>query len=84
MPGPFETLRGILREQFGRNPELITPEATLNGTLMLDSLDLVDLVFIIGREFGVQTSLEGLRELRSLGRLAAFIEGRAATSAAVA
>jgi len=47
----FTRLSRILTEHFGKPQEQLTPDATLRGTLMLDSLDLVDLVFFIGREF---------------------------------
>lgn len=70
----LDRLRHILAQHFNKSPELLTPEATLRGTLMLDSLDLVDLVFFIDREFGIDAGMEACREARSLGALAECVE----------
>lgn len=78
----FARLQHILADHFGKQPELLTPEASLRGTLMLDSLDLVDLVFFIGREFGIDATMEAYRDVRSLGALAALVEARGARAAA--
>ena len=59
-------LQKILREHFGKPAETLTPEATLRGTLMMDSLDLVDLGFYIRREFEVHTSVTDVRSLQGL------------------
>jgi acyl carrier protein len=70
----FARLKRILMDDFSRDETLVTPDATLGGTLMLDTLDLVDLVFFIEREFGVDARLDEYRSIRSLGGLVGFIE----------
>ncbi len=48
-----EKLLSILAEEFEIDPSIITPEAPLMSTLNLDSLDLVDMVVLIDKNFGV-------------------------------
>lgn len=62
-------LKRILREHFGKPEGSLTPDATLAGSLMLDSLDLVDLASLLGRTFPHAPSVEACREARSLGGL---------------
>ncbi len=70
-------LSSLLCDHFGRDPGALTPEASLRGALLLDSLDLVDLAFLIGREFGVCAPVDEYRCVRDLGGLARFVEARA-------
>jgi acyl carrier protein len=72
----YTRLKRILTDDFSRDETLVTPDATLRGTLMLDTLDLVDLVFFIKREFGVDAPPDEYRRIRSLGGLVGFIEQR--------
>jgi acyl carrier protein len=72
----FEWL--ILHTDFARAEPLLTPHATLAGTLLLDSLDLVDLAFFLEREFGLEARAEHLREVKTLEGLVAFVQARAA------
>ncbi|MDR1974780.1 MAG: phosphopantetheine-binding protein [Bacteroidales bacterium] len=48
-----DKLSVILAEEFEIDPTVITPEAPLMSTLNLDSLDLVDMVVLIDKNFGV-------------------------------
>ena len=40
----FETLKKVLIEEFGLDPNAVTPEARLYDDLKLDSIDAVDLI----------------------------------------
>jgi acyl carrier protein len=80
-PNTFGRLQGLLADKFGKAPALITQDATLRGTLMLDSLDLEDLAFFVQREFSVVIDPETYRRARSLEGLVQLIE-RGATRAA--
>jgi acyl carrier protein len=40
----FETLKKVLIEEFGLDPNAVVPEARLNEDLKLDSIDAVDLI----------------------------------------
>lgn len=48
----IEKIRTTLAEEFEIDIELIQPEAPLMETLELDSLDLVDMVVLIEKNFG--------------------------------
>ena len=48
----IEKIRTTLAEEFEIDVELIQPDAPLMQTLELDSLDLVDMVVLIDRNFG--------------------------------
>ncbi|NCC09489.1 MAG: acyl carrier protein [Bacteroidia bacterium] len=48
----IEKIRTTLAEEFEIDVELIQPEAPLMETLELDSLDLVDMVVLIEKNFG--------------------------------
>lgn len=76
----YTRLRSLLSDHFGRDPRALTPEASLRGSLLLDSLDLVDLAFLIGREFGVDAPVDEYRYVRDLGGLAEFVEARASVA----
>jgi acyl carrier protein len=72
----YERLVGIFTGHFGQSVEDLRPEATLRGTLLMDDLDLVDLAFFVKRTFGVHTTADEYRDLRSIAHLVAFIESR--------
>jgi acyl carrier protein len=69
----FHRLKQILVADFAKDEALVTPKATLRGTLMMDSLDLVDLMFFLQREFQFDARLEELRDVKSLDALVDFI-----------
>ena len=50
----IEKVTTALVEEFEIELSEITPEASLKGTLDLDSLDIVDLVVVIEQIFGVK------------------------------
>ena len=74
----LEKLKVIIADQFSREFSTLNPEMTLRGGLMLDSLDLVDLIFIIGVEFGVEMPVS---DLHSLGNLVELIEHQLSSAA---
>ena len=50
----IETINHILVEEFEVNESVIEPQADFRESLVLDSLDYVDLVVIIEETFGVK------------------------------
>jgi len=66
-------VRDILAADFAVPPEKVTPEASFRGTLGLDSLDAVDLVFFIEQAFAMKAGLHAYRELHTVAKLADFI-----------
>ena len=69
----FERVRDLLVTHFDIPADRITPQAQLRGTLGMDSLDVVDLVFFLCQEFGVTEELDDYRDLHTLDKLVAYI-----------
>ena len=66
-------VRDILAADFAVPLEKIVPEASFRGTLGLDSLDAVDLVFFVEQAFGMKAGLHAYRELHTVAKLVDFI-----------
>lgn len=73
-------IREILSANFDVDPGQIGPDATFRGTFGMDSLDIVDFVFFLQREFGLQGELDDYRELHTVEKLCAFIRQRSPQS----
>jgi acyl carrier protein len=71
------TIRGILQADFRVPPDKITPEATFRGTLGLDSLDAVDLIYLISKAFGVKPSIEEYKDLHTVRAVAEHLVRKA-------
>lgn len=69
----FERLSQILVQHYKLDPAQLTPEQAL-GSLGLDSLGMVEILFFIEEEFGVQLPPEGMTS-RTLGEAATYIDG---------
>ncbi len=69
-------LRRILIEDFQIQPERITGDATLSRALGLDSMDTVDFLLLIHKEFGFEEDLESYRNLDTFSDLVSFVESR--------
>ena len=62
----IEKVNNLLMEEFEMAPELLTPEASLKNDLEIDSLDFVDIVVLIDREFGFKPKAEELKTVKTL------------------
>ena len=63
----IEKIDTVLADEFEVDRTTITPEAPLLETLDLDSLDLVDVVVIVDKNFGVTlTELKTFRDFYDL------------------
>ena len=58
MSATFETVAGIISETCDIPREKITPESHAIDDLGIDSLDFLDIVFAIDKEFGIKIPLE--------------------------
>lgn len=47
----FQSIRQVLEEALGADPEDITPDATLTGDLEAESIDFLDIVFRLEKKF---------------------------------
>jgi acyl carrier protein len=72
----LSTLREILERDFKIPADKVTPEATFRGTLGMDSLDVVDLIFFLEKAFALNAGLEAYRELHSVRKLCDFVVAR--------
>lgn len=61
----IESIKTFLSEEFEVDRSLITPEANIKDTLGLDSLDFVDLVVLIERNFGFKMAGEEFTRLKT-------------------
>ncbi|KAF0199938.1 MAG: acyl carrier protein [Bacteroidetes bacterium] len=67
----------FLAEEFEIEAALLTPEARLVEDLGIESLDFVDIVVIIERDFGFKVKREDMEGVHTLEDLYKYIETRA-------
>lgn len=72
----IERVNAFFVEEFELSEDLLEPEATLRKDLGIDSLDVVDVIVLVDREFGVKITTEELKSLVTLGDLYDFIESK--------
>ena len=70
----IEKVNHLLVEEFEIEPELLVPEALLKQDLEIDSLDFVDIVVLIDREFGFKPTAEELKTVKTLAAFYDYIE----------
>jgi len=66
----------FLIDEFEIEQEVITDEAHLINDLGLESLDFVDIVVIIEKEFGFKVKREEMKDIRVLNDLYNYIESK--------
>ena len=69
---PYAFLADVLSEKYDVDPDAISPEATLTE-LGLDSLTIVELLFDVEDEFGIEVP-EERATLETLAEAAALVE----------
>ena len=68
-----DTINEFLIDEFEVEEDIISPEANLQETLDLDSLDYVDLVVVIESNFGVKVTGEDFKEIKTFQDFYDFI-----------
>ncbi len=71
-----EKIAQKLIEQLDIDRDDITMEARFVEDLEMDSLDMVEMVIGIEKETGVQISNDEAKDLKTVGDLIAFLEGK--------
>lgn len=69
-----QTVNTFLVEEFEIDKDKISDDARLKETLGIDSLDLVDLVVVVQKDFGFKMKLEEMRQLVTLKDFYDYIE----------
>ena len=70
----IKKVNAFLIEEFEIEEDQITPDANFKDNLGLESLDFVDIVVIIERDFGFKVKSEDLIHIRVLSDLYNYIE----------
>lgn len=78
MSETFDTLRDMIAETLCIAQDGITLEASFKDDLGMDSLDAVELVFLVEEGFGVCLDDEELEKVKTVGDALALIERSAA------
>ena len=69
-------INSVLAEEFEVEEGIITPEANIKKTLMLDSLSLVDMLVLIESEFGVKIQPTELVKVQTFEALYDYLAER--------
>ncbi|MBN1954111.1 MAG: acyl carrier protein [Anaerolineae bacterium] len=72
----FESVKEIIVDLLGVDPEDVTMEARFREDLGADSLDLVELVMEFEERFGGEISDEEAQQIRTVGDVVKYIEER--------
>ena len=72
----IKTINTFLIEELEIDENLIQEDALLKEKLGIDSLDFVDIVVIVDREFGIRIKNEEMKDIKTLGQFYDFIENR--------
>lgn len=72
----YERLKEILQSDFRVPAEKVTPDATFRGTLGMDSLDAVDLIYLVSREFGLKADVEAFSDLHTVQKVVDYLVTR--------
>ncbi|MBR6304870.1 MAG: acyl carrier protein [Paludibacteraceae bacterium] len=70
----IEKVNALLVEELEIDRDLLTPAASLKNDLEIDSLDFVDIVVLIDREFGFKPKAEELKNVKTLQDFYDYIE----------
>ncbi|MBQ3656887.1 MAG: acyl carrier protein [Bacteroidales bacterium] len=69
-----ETVKKFLVEELEIDEDKIAPEARLKDDMGIDSLDFVDIVVIVDKEFGFKIKPEEMAGIVTLNDFCSFIE----------
>ncbi len=71
-----EKVRNFLIEDLEIDEEKIAPEAKLKDDLGIDSLDFVDIVVIVEKNFGFKIKAEEMQGVATLNQFCDYIESK--------
>ena len=73
-----EIVKNFLIEDIEVEESVIKPDAMLKDDLGIDSLDFVDIVVIVERNFGFKIKPEEMQGVQTLGQFCDYIESKVA------
>ncbi len=73
-----ETVKNFLVEELELNGDNIKPEARLKEDIGIDSLDFVDIVVIVEKQFGVKIKPEELTDVKLFSQFCDYLERKIA------
>jgi len=71
-----EIVKTFLIEEIEVDEDIINPEASLKDDLGIDSLDFVDIVVIVERNFGFKIQAEEMADVKNLKQFCDYIESK--------
>jgi len=71
-----EIVKNFLIEDIEVEESVIKPDAMLKDDLGIDSLDFVDIVVIVERNFGFKIKPEEMQGVQTLGQFCDYIESK--------
>ncbi|MDR0412247.1 MAG: phosphopantetheine-binding protein [Dysgonamonadaceae bacterium] len=71
-----EIVKKFLIEDLEVEEETIAPDASLKDDLNIDSLDFVDIVVIVERNFGFKIQAEEMTDVQTLSQFCDYIESK--------
>lgn len=74
-------LTAILSRDFRIPPERVKTDASFRGTLGMDSLDAVDLVYLICKDLGLKPDLHPFRDLHTVDKVVTHLTAELAKKA---
>jgi acyl carrier protein len=70
----FDKIREIIVEQLQVEPEAVTEETSLMKDLEADSLDAVEIIIGIEKEFGIEISDDDAEKFITIGDIVKYVE----------
>lgn len=73
-----ETVRKFLLEDLEIDEDKVFPEAKLKEDMGIDSLDYVDIVVLVERNFGFKIKPEEMAEVKTMAQFVEYIKSKVA------
>lgn len=72
----FEKISALMAEQLGIDKASITPESEIIKDLGADSLDVVEMLLDLEKEYGVEITDEQAANLKTVGDIVKLVENK--------